>query len=121
MLRDQTPSTSRGNRANLRRIVHLCVILFAALTLCGVISAEMPELYRLQDDTSNDYMHTFQRLSDSRHAKPSDSDEGTPIARPHPSQQQRNAKPKVSQPEFVGAGSSRSVVDLLHFLSVQRT
>jgi hypothetical protein len=111
----------RSGRENLLRSLRLRAILFACLTCCGLSCLDVAELFQLQDDTSNDYVSSLQTASDSSPVSPRDTDGRPPIARLYLLQQKGDAQPKVPQPEFVGAGSSRSVADLLRFLSVQRT
>jgi hypothetical protein len=111
----------RSGGESLRSSLRLRAILFACLTCCGLSCLDAAELFQLQDDTSNDYISSLRTVSDSSPIRSRDADGRPPIIRLDLLQQKGNAKPKVPQPGFVGAGSSRSVADLLHFLSVQRT
>ena len=113
------PVRSGGER--LVRSLRLRAILFACLTCCGLSCLDVAELFQLQDDTSNDYVSTLQTVSDPSPVKPRDADGRPPIARLYLLQQKGTAQPREQQVEFVGASSSRSATDLLHFLSVQRT
>jgi hypothetical protein len=101
--------------------VGVIAILFTCLTCGGLACLEIPELCGLQDDTSNDYTYTSS-LSASPQARPGDSDEMTTMLRPDLLQQNGDARPVESHPRSFGAaGLTVSVVDLLHFLSIQRT
>jgi hypothetical protein len=121
MSNDQARIASHAGSVNARNRVRFSAMLFACLLCFALGCSEISELAGLQDDTSNDCVYTLRRSSDCRRLAASDSDRITPVALALLLQGNMRPAPKISQPEFVGTGSSRSVGELLHFLSIQRT
>jgi hypothetical protein len=121
MLNDQAHSTSRVHSANVWRSMQFSATLLAFLLCCVLGCSEISELAGLQDDTSNDCVYTLETLPECARVAPRSPNRDTPAARPQLLPVKGLRAQKVSRPEFVGSGSSHSVSELLHFLSIQRT
>ena len=96
MLNDQAHSTSRVHSANVWRSMQFSATL-SALTFGSGVGGECARV------------------------APRSPNRDTPAARPQLLPVKGLRAQKVSRPEFVGPGSSHSVSELLHFLSIQRT
>ena len=121
MLNDQPCSARRVASTSIWRSMQFSATLLACLLCCVLGCSEISELAGLQDDTSNDCVYALETQPECGLVAPGNSNRDTPAARPHLLSVRGRRAQKIFRPEFVGPGSSHSVSELLHFLSIQRT